>query len=559
MDECQELVHRLACGATVDELAAHFGRTQGAINARLALFVPPGVLANHDTAADWLRQRFESSGGVDGYDWLSVYKSRRMRGGAGRQQRGKNDAATTGAQVLTIWQYVVGAVLKPDTAQRFLAHEALPVLCLYDERQLLDAALRLFEREGTLLLQRWVRECAWDGGGGASLDWAELADRDNPDIGILAQELVTIAITSLSWRRHSEILIQRLGLDGGGTASLRAIGQRLDLSGERVRQLQERALRLLRVQHQPPRPSDHVRQIVREVIDQASTAGRRPEEVLLLLAGAAAPAAGVGLAVRVLAALAGYDASASRALATEALVLDAQYRVRLHDEALAPSFNRRANRQLISVLADTEWPEQFKPPPVPESIRPLREPDPGEHTGTLYSAKLDRDVYFESTAELEFVRRLEAADHVRWYCEQPVAIPYQYRGIDSTYYPDFLVVTTDGRCILVEIKNLLEQAFARNQAKTATARAYAAGCGWGYLATDGNRTMRTLMATRVEPAAVDEIDRLMQQTPVRWHQLTPVCRRYRINGMHIAALALQRRWEIHLNPYRLATRNCDID
>ncbi len=87
----------------------------------------------------------------------------------------------------------------------------------------------------------------WEG----SLSLAQtLVDADQADLGASLEEQylqrqIHRALLGLDVR-HRTILIRRFGIDGQDGASLSAIGKELGVSHERVRQLQEEALDLLR-------------------------------------------------------------------------------------------------------------------------------------------------------------------------------------------------------------------------------------------------------------------------------------------------------------------------
>ncbi|MBU2817858.1 RNA polymerase sigma factor RpoS, partial [Acidithiobacillus ferrooxidans] len=75
-------------------------------------------------------------------------------------------------------------------------------------------------------------------------------DADQADLGASLEEQdlqrqIHRALLGLDVR-HRTILIRRFGIDGQDGASLSAIGKELGVSHERVRQLQEEALDLLR-------------------------------------------------------------------------------------------------------------------------------------------------------------------------------------------------------------------------------------------------------------------------------------------------------------------------
>ena len=92
-----------------------------------------------------------------------------------------------------------------------------------------------------LLLAEWARECACDGGGSVNLSWAELAAGDS-GAGVVARDLVAAVVGSLPSPRDRAVLTQRLALDGDAPLTLRSIGERMGITAERVRQLQNRAL-----------------------------------------------------------------------------------------------------------------------------------------------------------------------------------------------------------------------------------------------------------------------------------------------------------------------------
>ena len=61
------------------------------------------------------------------------------------------------------------------------------------------------------------------------------------------QELVREVLASLD-ARESRILTMRFGLDDGQPKTLEAVGERLGVTRERIRQIQEQALQKMRVE-----------------------------------------------------------------------------------------------------------------------------------------------------------------------------------------------------------------------------------------------------------------------------------------------------------------------
>jgi Sigma-70, region 4 len=339
-------------------------------------------------------------------------------------------------RVAGIWQGLVGAELSASRRQRFRAHPDLAALCCYDGDQLLAAGAELYRRTGQLLLADWVRECAWAGGGTVSLDWAELAAGD-PDATIAGRDLLAAAVASVLAERDRVVMVQRLGLDGDAAMTLQAIGESLGRTRERARQLQEKALDDMCSPHVPPRAGRYAGQVIAAVLGQAADAdaGTEPAVSLLTLAEAILPGVAPGLAVRVLARLAGHNHNTSRHLAAEATTILAAGRAELAREARDARSAERTAERLARMLPYAEWPGGRSPAPPRSVITPQREPQDNDGAGRWLSPKLAREVSYDSRSELSLIRVLDRAPQIIWFCEQPVAIGYSFAGRHRTYLP----------------------------------------------------------------------------------------------------------------------------
>ncbi len=579
MDEMAVMVRGLRDGRSVQELAVMVRRTPGGVAARLARMIPTEERVHRFEAANWLVVRF----GVEpGYDWRAVLADRL----AHRRQRSTrtnvlspddspgvspdtlpHEAVTSESpeprrrraapvvvpadQILEIWQDVVGAILQPERAGSFLAHPDSAIIGRYPEDRVRAAARQLHRRTGELRLGRWVRECAWDGGGTAAVTWGPLAEAE-PDAIIAVRDLITAAVGGLTSARSRRILTERLGLHGEPARTLHAIGADLDITRERVRQLQEQAFGHFRQHRQPPKPAEYAGDILAGVVTEAAGAGSGLAQTLSVLAEAVAPAAPPRVVVRLLAALTGGSPQVANNLAAEVTTVRALRRAETARAARDAAAVSRAGQRVDRMLADADRPTRPAAAPERSLFTPLRTPEEREGVGTWPSKTLGRDVVYESNDELRMIKTLDSAPRIAWFCEQPVAIGYTFDGRERTYYPDFLITTDDDRCVLVEVKPQIEMAMAINLAKTAAARAFCAHHGWGYLCTDGTRSLRQLENLPVpEPAARELTDMLHRDGAIMWADTTSIRTAHAITSLHIAALVIQRGWDFRLGPYRI--------
>ena len=454
--------------------------------------------------------------------------------------------------VLDIWQQLVNTTLCADSANRFRNHPDLTALTRYPEHRLRAAGAHLYQREGRLLLTEWARECAWEGGGSAVLDWTRLAVGD-PEAQTVARDLLAAAVASVQRERDRIVLAQRLGLDGDAAMTLPEIGQRLQLTRERVRQLQDRAIEEMCRRHSPPWASNYVGRILAGAVSQAVDDNLEPAAAFLTLAEAACPGTPTAFGVQVLARLAGHSRRASEHLAAEVATLLSVHQAGLARETRTVRVTERAAERLGRMLPLAEWPGGQAPAPPNTAIRPQRQAN-ADGAPMWHSAKLARAVSYDSVAELSLIRLLDRAPQVSWFCEQPVAIGYHFAGRHRTYYPDLLVVTGEGRCVLIEVKPLPDMPLAINQAKAAAARAFCARHGWGFLLTDvGGRTPRNLLTLPVPGQAAQGFAAALHRSgSMTWRDVKKQREQHGLTSLQVSALALQRGWDVRLNPYRIS-------
>lgn len=167
---------------------------------------------------------------------------------------------------------------------------------------------------------------------------------------------------------------------------------------------------------------------------------------------------------------------------------------------------------------------------------------------------MGREVSDESVSELSLIRALDWAPQITWFCEQPVAIGYTFAGRHRTYYPDLLVATDDGYCVLIEVKPSLDMPLAITQAKADAARKFCADRGWGYFLTDdGGRTVHDLVTLPVpEQAAQAFADALYTAGTMTWRDIKAHRELQGLTSVQVGALAVQRGWHIRLGPYRMS-------
>ncbi|MGP3948563.1 TnsA endonuclease N-terminal domain-containing protein [Streptomyces sp. 7N604] len=455
--------------------------------------------------------------------------------------------------MLADWQEVTGHVLRPERREVFVARQVVNDLATVTAPVRQAAARRLWQDSARLLLDDWLLECLCPGAVGLTGDWTLIAERD-ADTVLVLRELAAVAVGEIPVERDREIMSRRLGLHDQPAQPQEKVAEALGVSRERIRQLQTRALRGM-VNTTAPAS----RKLLKLLTDLSCVdnvppdSGPSPDERLLDLAEVLLPSVAPRQAVPLLARLAGAHKVRADNLAAEAMTLRTLRYDAFRREAARQGRIERATQRWAALAAEVTWFGAPEPAPPREELEALREMDADDgRSGVWHCPKLGRDVAYESDTELRVIQLLSFAEQIAYYQEQPFAVSYQFAGQQRTYYPDLLVATTDGRCILIEVKPVYEMAIAINVAKYCAMEKFCRDRGWGLVATDGNRTRSLLENQSVDPrldaalsAALDEHGELT------WPQVGAAAGSMPLDSMDLAALILRRGWVWHTRPYRL--------
>jgi hypothetical protein len=554
--EDARLVEGVREGLDLPGLAERHGRSTSGIGARLALLIPhPGPAG--DEALEWLRAQFARD---PAYSWQSVLDERRRRERRERRIRDQRIPSAEGLadtaaadKVLAEWEQVTGHVLRRERRDVFLARQVVHDLTAVAATVRQSAARRLWQDGTQLLLDDWLLECVCPGAALLTADWDLIAERD-ADTVLVLRELVAAAAEDVPKERDREIISRRLGLHDQPAQTQEKVAEALGISRERVRQLQTRAIRSM------ARSAAPASRKVRRVLSELSCADRVPPDTgppaaerLLDLADVLLPSVTPRQAVPLLARLAGADKVRADNLAAEAATIRMLRHESARREATQQRRIERATERWAALETEVNWFGTPEPAPPRAELEMLREENSGGRDfGAWHCPKLGRDVAYESETELRVVQLLSFAPQIAYYQEQPLAISYEFAGQQRTYYPDLLVATADGRCILIEVKPVYEMAMAVNVAKYRAAEAFCRSKGWGLVATDSKRTRRLLENRPVDPhveaalsAALDE------HAELAWPQVHAALGALPLDSLSLAALILKRGWAWYIRPYRL--------
>lgn len=454
-------------------------------------------------------------------------------------------------RVLRIWSETTGIDLTDEQGRQFNE--------LADELQLRDwsdwhleaAATRTFTEHGELRLAEWA----------AALDGPDLRavkavpqswdDDREAQLDVLREALAHL-LTSGQKQGPVKVLTQYFGVGGVEPRTLSEIGIGLGVSRERARQLRETALTALFHEQRATPLARALRTSVQAVLAGAAS---RDETAIEVLRGAL-PTTPVRKSMRLLSHLLQPHRERRRellkALSAAYTRLVREEEMRFAAERRDLKLRKRARERIDTLCMDTWWPAA--PCPVADlDVQPMRMVGNGEvPPHSLWSDKLGRKVGAESELELAFYQLCELNPDIEWYCEQPLRIGYDLDGQPRHYYPDTMLKFTDGRIVLVEVKQPEDVATLENQAKFEAARHWCEEHGVGLLITDGRLTTRSAYTHEVDPDLVARIGGRLAVGPMTWREAVLLRAQHPFTQLDLAAAVLQQGWELRLQPWILS-------
>lgn len=372
-------------------------------------------------------------------------------------------------------------------------------------------------------------------------------DRDDSEIELL-RVLFREAVGELRDTRERHVLLRRLNLDGAGLANLAEVGAELGVSRQRVHQLQNKAeLTVIQILSHNASLCDVVRRVAADLESEAGVAQ------FSSWINAAFPHGAAGTIGDLMLRAQGWTVEQTKLYA-------ASVRVFLHQQAeeerrrqeLAVR-QQRFDETLAMWLQAAEWPDALGAVPAAADLRSSRTIDSTSSStaGTLTSTKLQRDVAYESSTEYGVLQILERSSLVSYYQEQPCKIPYtDTDGTKRVYHPDLLVVTSDGRGLVLEVKPLLDQALTSVRAKASAGREWAHQQGWGWLMCEPRYPPGTLQQHMVPAAGARAFAcRLATGRAMRWPEVRALRDRNEMTALDLAALIVQRNWKWATTPW----------
>lgn len=135
--------------------------------------------------------------------------------------------------------------------------------------------------------------------------------------------------------------------------------------------------------------------------------------------------------------------------------------------------------------------------------------------------------------------RLEGmSDHLR-FVENPDIV--YYTSTKTAHRPNFLLLTEDGKYVLVVIVSIQNLAIYYNVSRFKGLRDFCAENGYGYLIlSDTGKTLEDIKGLAIDPALTEELDNMLTpERPLFWPDIEPLKERYKINPTILAAYILQ--------------------
>lgn len=171
--------------------------------------------------------------------------------------------------------------------------------------------------------------------------------------------------------------------------------------------------------------------------------------------------------------------------------------------------------------------------------------------GSFYSDRFSREVLFESRMEEYFLKQLDSSAQVMAYQEQPLVIHTPGPKGGLTYHPDVLVVLSDRRGFLVEIKPQFVMPLAANIVKYRILWGFCRENGLGMLVTDGRVDISQLKRHNPPAEFVQSILDDLNKANIDWPRYRRIAAQHEVGIDDFLAMVLRHNLNWSLGPFRL--------
>ena len=229
------------------------------------------------------------------------------------------------------------------------------------------------------------------------------------------------------------------------------------------------------------------------------------------------------------------------------------------------SCDKELKQQSMRALADDEnswdiiWPQTIELMGASEPISLMASRTVNPHgwgiSGTFFSEKLNREIQYESRLERRFYKKLEQMSDVVAYQEQPCEIKYWHEGREKTYFPDCVVILSDGRRVYVEIKPLFTMAEDQNVCKWHALKNFCEKNGFGCLMTTGTRSINHYFEQEYSEAfEIDILKALDEAGSLSWPEYNKIKAQHKTFINDLCTIVLKNDLKFNTGPFHLERR-----
>lgn len=381
--------------------------------------------------------------------------------------------------------------------------------------------------------------------------------KNNENINIQFITLFSNAINEVFSKNERNILIVQLryGLVDGRTWTLQEIGERVGLTRERIRQITNKAIR--RIKYQASK--QQINRVGECYYFLQYIQGKILIENELDLLKITNFVLDIGLPLRVTKQLVVdllFTSNKDQVLLVLSKLID-NINVRSHELNQIVNKGTRANESINSQIIWPNTPLQLEIEKVIK-LTPVREVnfDNYSNTGRFYSRKLNREVMYESGLELSFIHRLEKADQVQFYVEQPFKIKFNNpSGEVFNYTPDFFFILNDNTGVIVEIKPKPHMGIFFNIQKWLALHNYCKTKGLGYIITNGTKCIQQIGSFETNKSYEQQVLDCLEQGKLTWRTYSKIKDEYKVNTYDFISLIIRNNLGWILSPFKLFHTN----